>query len=177
MRIKTRIVALVLTVLTAFTVQADIVYVNAPSGLNLRQLPTVNSKCIQVLPYGTKLVIIDDEPLAGWRMVEGGGYVKGDYTQPEDPQDDMELLGTWRITAYAETGYPCANGNYPTTGYTVACNSLPFGTQIYIEDVGFRTVEDRGPAWLGSEWCDLYLGDYNSCVQWGSQQKRVWRIK
>lgn len=177
MRIKTRIVALILTVLAAFTVRADIVYVNAPSGLNLRQLPTVNSKCIQVLPYGTKLVIIDDEPLAGWLMVEGGGYVKGEYTQPEDPQDDMELLGTWRITAYAATGNPCANGNYPTTGYTVACNSLPFGTQIYIEDVGFRTVEDRGPAWLGSEWCDLYLGDYNSCVQWGSQQKKVWRVK
>ena len=171
------IIAIALAVLTAFSVQADIVYVNAPSGLNLRQLPTVNSKSLQVLPYGTKLVIIDDEPLAGWLMVEGGGYIKGDYTQPEDPQDDMELLGTWRITAYAWTGNPCANGNYPTTGYTVACNSLPFGTQIYIEDIGIRTVEDRGPASLGSEWCDLYLGDYNSCVQWGSQQKKVWRVK
>ena len=175
--IKTCLVALVFAVLTAFSVQADIVYVNAPSGLNLRQLPTVNSKSMQVLPYGTKLVIIDDEPLNGWLMVEGGGYVKEEFTQPEDPQDSMELLGTWRVTAYAETGYPCANGNYPTTGYTVACNSLPFGTQIYVEDVGFRTVEDRGPASLGSEWCDLYLGDYNSCVQWGNQYRRVYRVK
>ncbi len=175
--IKTCLVAFVFAVLTAFPASADIVYVNAPSGLNLRQLPTVNSKSMQVLPYGTKLVIIDDEPLNGWLMVEGGGYVKGEFTQPEDPQDDMELLGTWRITAYAWTGNPCANGNYPTTGYTIACNSLPFGTQIYVEDVGIRVVEDRGPAYLGSEWCDLYLGDYNSCVQWGSQQKRVWRIK
>ena len=89
----------------------------------------------------------------------------------------MELLGTWRVTAYAWTGNPCANGNYPTTGYTVACNSLPFGTQIYIEDIGIRVVEDRGPAWLGSEWCDLYLGDYNSCVQWGNQYRRVYRVK
>ena len=177
MQLRTCAVAFVFALLTAFAASADIVYVNAQSGLNLRQYPTVNSKSLQVLPYGTKLVIIDDEPLNGWLMCEGGGYVKSEYTQPEDPQDDMELLGTWRVTAYAETGYPCANGNYPQTGYTVACNSLPFGTQIYIEDVGFRTVEDRGPAWLGSEWCDLYLGDYNSCVQWGSQQKKVWRVK
>lgn len=57
-----------------------------------------------------------------------------------------------------------------------ACNSLPFGTLVYIEDVGFRTVEDRGPAWLGSEWCDLYLGEYTDCVQWGDQTRKVWRV-
>lgn len=177
MQLRACVISLVFAILTAFTVQADIVYVNAQSGLNLRQYPTVHSKSLQILPYGERIVIVDDEPLAGWLMVEGGGYIRQEYTQADDPQDDMELLGTWRITAYAWTGNPCANGNYPEAGRTVACNSLPFGTQIYIEDVGFRTVEDRGPAWLGSEWCDLYLGDYNSCVQWGSQQKKVWRVK
>ena len=177
MRIRICAISLIFALLTASAASADIVYVNAPSGLNLRQLPTVNSKCIQVLPYGTKLVIIDDEPLNGWLMVEGGGYVKGDYTQPKDPQDDMELLGTWKITAYAWTGYTCANGNYPTTGYTVACNSLPFGTRVYIEGVGFRTVEDTDGGAMGNEWLDLYLGDTASCVQWGMQYRKVWRVK
>ena len=37
-------------------------------------------------------------------------------------------------------------------------------------------VEDRGPTYLGDEWCDLYLGDTGSCVQWGDQQRRVWKI-
>ena len=86
--------------------------------------------------------------------------------------EKREPLGTWRITAYAYTGSPCANGNFPTAGYTIAHNSLPFGTEVYIEGVGYRTVEDRGPEWLGSEWCDLYLGDTDSCIQWGGSVPR-----
>lgn len=121
---------------------------------------------------------MDDDPgLNGWLRVEGGGYVNGDYTQDADPFAEMEFLGDWRITAYAETGYPCANGNYPTKDYTIACNSLDFGTQVYIDGVGIRTVEDRGPQWLGNEWCDLYLGEYTDCVQWGDQTRKVWRVK
>ena len=161
----------------SLSASGEIVYVNAPSGLNLRQIPTAESKSVGVLEYGQAVAVVDDEPLNGWLRVEGDNYIKAEYTQKENPFDQMELLGTWRITAYAETGYCCANGNYPTTGYTIACNSLPFGTEVYIEDVGFRTVEDRGPAWLGDQWCDLYLGDYNSCVQWGDQRKKVWKVK
>ena len=109
--------------------------------------------------------------------MEGGGYVDGTHAQKTDPFEEMELLGEWRVTAYAETGYCCANGSYPQTGYTIACNSLPFGTEVFIEDVGFRTVEDRGPAYLGDAWLDLYLGEYDACVQWGDQYRKVWKIK
>ena len=165
-------------VLSVFSVAGEVIYVSAPNGLNIRQKPTENSTSTQVLAFGQRVVVIDDDPdLNGWYRVEGGGYVDGMHTQKTDPFDEMELLGEWRVTAYAETGYCCANGNYPTTGYTIACNSLPFGTEVFIEDVGFRTVEDRGPTWLGDQWCDLYLGDYSSCVQWGDQVKKVWRVK
>lgn len=161
----------------AFPVSAEVIYVNAENGLNIRQKPTEDSASTQVLDFGQKVVVIDDDPdLGGWYRVEGGGYVCGEHTQKTDPFDVMELLGEWRVTAYAETGYCCANGSYPQTGYTIACNSLPFGTEVFIEDVGFRTVEDRGPTWLGDQWCDLYLGDYNSCVQWGDQVKKIWRV-
>ena len=88
----------------------------------------------------------------------------------------MTYTGTWRITAYAATGNPCANGNYPQTGYTIACNSLPFGTEVYIDGVGFRTVEDRGPEWLGSEWLDIYMGEVEPCVQWGDQYRDVYVV-
>jgi len=30
---------------------------------------------------------------------------------------------------------------------------------------------------MGNEWIDLYLGDYASCVQWGDQTKKVWKVK
>lgn len=162
----------------SLSASGEVIYVNSPNGLNLRQKPTENSTSMQVIEFGTELAVIDDDPdLNGWYRIEGGGYVDGQYTQKTDPMQDMEYLGEWRVTAYAETGYPCANGNYPIVGYTIACNSLPFGTEVYIEDVGFRTVEDRGPAWLGDQWCDLYLGDYDSCVAWGDQTKKVWRVK
>lgn len=164
-------------VLGAVSAEGSVVYVNAPNGLNLRQIPTVESKSVGVLEYGQAVAVVDDEPLNGWLRVEGDNYIKAEYTQKTDPFEDMELLGTWRITAYTWTGNPCANGNYPQIGYTVACNSLPFETQVYIEDVGFRTVEDRGPDWLGDQWCDLYLGDYSACVEWGDQVKKIWRVK
>lgn len=176
--IRRVVVAALIGSILSLSAQAEVVYVNSQNGLNLRQKPTEDSVPIQVLDFGQKVVVIDDDPdLNGWYRVEGGGYVSAEHTQKTDPFDDMELLGSWRVTAYAETGYCCANGSYPQTGYTIACNSLDFGTEVYIEDVGFRTVEDRGPAWLGDQWCDLYLGDYSSCVQWGDQTKKVWEVK
>ena len=67
---------------------------------------------------------------------------------PAEPEESTEsagmtYLGTYTITGYTWTGDPCANGNYPTVGYTVACNSLPLGTVVYIEGIGTRVVEDR----------------------------------
>lgn len=171
---KKVIIFTMIMIMIAATCHAETVFVTSEDGLRVRTKPTTESAYTQVLEYGEEVAVIDDEPLEGWLRIEGGGYIDGEYTQKTDPLEEMELLGTWRVTAYAETGYPCANGCYPTVGYTIACNSLPFGTEVYIENVGIRTVEDRGPAWLGSEWCDLYLGDYWTCVQWGNQYLNVY---
>lgn len=88
-----------------------------------------------------------------------------------------EFLGDFQVTAYEWTGSPCANGRYPTVGYTVACNSLPLGTRVYIEGVGERVVEDRGATWHSSNWMDLYLGDVASCNAWGVQTRAVYLVK
>ena len=92
-------------------------------------------------------------------------------------EPEMEYLGTFEMTAYEWTGYPCANGNYPEVGYTVACNSLPLGTTVYIEGVGYRVVEDRGAEWHASNWMDLYLGDVDSCYQWGIRSVEVYIVR
>lgn len=161
---------------------ADTKYVNTDI-LNIRDKPTTEGSIIDTVAYGTALFLADDDPdvmRAGWYRVKVSesldGYVSRKYVSDVSPTAGMELLGTWRITAYAETGYPCANGNYPTTGYTIACNSLAFGTKVYIEGVGIRTVEDRGPASMGDEWLDLYLGVTSDCVQWGSQMRQVFLV-
>ena len=170
-------VAFVFAVCITQTVKSDIAYINSANGVCVREKPDVNSKVLSILDYGQKVAILHNKTPGGWSAVEGGGYVCSEFIQESDPFEDMELLGTWRVTAYAETGYCCANGNYPTVGYTIACNSLPFGTEVFIEDVGFRTVEDRGPAYLGDAWLDLYLGEYDACVQWGDQTKKVWKVE
>lgn len=83
-------------------------------------------------------------------------------------------LGTYTLTAYEETGSPCANGNYPTRGYTVACNSLPLGTRIYIEGYGEYVVEDRGG--MGGGVIDIYLGDPDECIQFGRRSANVYIV-
>ena len=150
-------------------------YVNSSNGLRVRKRPSTDSEILAVLPYGAE---VHGTERAGWlKLDDRDGYVCATYIQDENPSEGREYLGKWRITAYAYTGSPCANGNFPSTGYTIACNSLPFGTQVYIDGVGVRVVEDRGPEGLGSAWCDLYLGDVSDCIVWGDQYRDVWRFE
>ena len=155
---------------TLMSLPAPAADVTAESGLCVREKPDEESERVRVLPIGTE---VDGEIPDGWMKIEDG-YISTDYISDEDP---LELIGTWRVTAYAYTGSACANGEMPETGRTIAHNSLPFGIKVYIEDIGVREVMDRGPAYLGTEWCDLYLGDTAACVQWGDQQRKVWRVK
>lgn len=87
-----------------------------------------------------------------------------------------QLLGTFQMTAYEWDGSRCANGNWPSEGYTVACNSLPLGTKVFIEGIGVRVVEDRGATWHADNWMDLYLGDPSACEQFGVQNRNVYVI-
>lgn len=85
-----------------------------------------------------------------------------------------DYIGDFACTAYAYTGNKCASGVYPLEGRTIACNSLPFGTVVYIEGVGIRIVEDRGAKWHDDKWLDIYMGDVESCYEWGIQERGVW---
>ena len=81
------------------------------------------------------------------------------------------------MTAYEWTGQRCANGNYPVVGRTVACNSLPLGTHVWIDGIGERIVEDRGASWHSADWMDLYLGDVSACDAFGVQRRAVYILK
>lgn len=92
----------------------------------------------------------------------------------EEEEVATGYLGSYVLTAYEWTGNPCANGNYPTCGYTAACNSLPLGTRIYIEGLGEYVIEDRGG--MDDSVIDIYMGDYDSCIQFGVQYADVYII-
>lgn len=155
------------------TIPCDAAYVTAESGLNVRQEPSTNSEIVDVKAFRS---VINGTEKDGWIKIPEG-YVKAEYVAENDPVEDYTLLGTWTITAYAYTGSPCANGNYPQEGYTIACNALPFGSRVYIDGVGFRVVEDTDDGHMGNEWCDLYMESVTDCVQWGMQERQVWLIE
>lgn len=168
---------LIFALLMITNVTAKDMYVNSDSGLRVRSGAGTEYEILTVLPDGTRVRVLGTS--GEWKKVVYGiehAFVHSEYLTERTQKAPGSYLGRWAITAYAETGYPCANGNYPSVGYTVAHNSLDFGTEIYIEGVGYRVVEDRGPDWLGTEWFDLYLGDYWTCVEWGERYLDVYLI-
>lgn len=164
------------------SVKGDEVYVNSYDGLRLRAKPSEDSEVLLTLPFGTKLktkrkTFGENDEWMRVRYDGNKGYVHTDFVQEDDPLANLTPLGTWHITAYTHTGSPCANGNYPTAGYTIAHNSLDFGTKIYISGVGIRVVEDRGPTWLGTEWCDVFCDSTEECIQFGEKFLNVYLIE
>ena len=89
-------------------------------------------------------------------------------------QPQYTYLGTYELTAYAWTGNRCANGNYPTLNYTIASNSIPMGSRVYIEGYGEFVVEDTGG--MSSNVIDVYMGDYSTCIQFGRRTADVYLI-
>lgn len=109
------------------------------------------------------------------------GTKRKDYKEEIDDDDavasediDYSYLGVYELTAYEATGNACADGSMPVRGYTVACNSLPLGTRIYIEGYGEFTVCDRGG--MSGSVIDIYLGDYSDCIQFGRRSAAVYII-
>ena len=93
--------------------------------------------------------------------------------------EELRLIGTWHITEYCPCricngGYTgTASGNPLTVGRTVASNSLPLGTEVYIEGYGWRVVEDRGGG--GSQWIDVLVADHEDAQSVeGNSYRKVW---
>ncbi|MDP4117645.1 MAG: 3D domain-containing protein [Bacillota bacterium] len=100
----------------------------------------------------------------------------------ESIEPQMVSLGPFRVTAYTASADECgksdgitASGTHVTAGRTIAADwrILPPGTKVYIEDVGIRTVEDRGGAIDGSR-IDLYIEDKQDAINYGVQWKNVY---
>ena len=87
------------------------------------------------------------------------------YSEPTTPVESSSVeggyLGSFKCTGYVATGNTCANGNYPTSGYTIASNSLPMGTRVYIEGIGERVVEDTGGMDGGT--LDIFCNSVDEC--------------
>jgi len=95
----------------------------------------------------------------------------------------------WKITAYCaclkccgKTDAITASGLKVRYGY-VACNWLPFGTHLYIQGLGYFTVQDRGArSQFGSKknhirHLDVYLPLHSEALRFGVKYLDVTIIK
>lgn len=100
----------------------------------------------------------------------------------------LEEAGTFMCTAYCTEQYQhiCGEGHGITASgqpiqadVTVAADQtlLPYGTVIYIEDVGIRIVQDRGAGVQGNH-LDVVVDTHENALAWsGYGEHRVWIIR
>ena len=100
--------------------------------------------------------------------------------EPEEPQ--MEYLGDWTITAYCGCAECCgswgnatASGAPAISGHTLACNILPFGTQVMIEGTIYM-VEDTGYTIYGDAWADIYFDTHDEALAYGLHTASVYLV-
>ena len=91
----------------------------------------------------------------------------------EEKKPEMTLVGVYELTAYEATGNCCADGEYPRTNYTAACNDPNlWHKRIFIEGMGTYYVHDTGG--MASNVIDIYMGDYDTCIQFGRRTANVY---
>ncbi len=93
----------------------------------------------------------------------------------EENTPHMRPIGTYQLTAYIATGNRCASGVWPTCNHTVACNTIPMGTRIYIEGYGEYVVEDTGG--MGGGVIDIFVSDYGTAIQFGRRTAEIYIIE
>lgn len=70
-----------------------------------------------------------------------------------------------------------ASGHRTKAGYTVAAGRhIPFGTVLYIEGIGYRTVHDRGGAIKGNK-IDVFMSSMGQVNTFGRRALDVYVVK
>jgi len=97
--------------------------------------------------------------------------------------EQKTYLGEFNVSFYCscsrccgKANKPCANGEYPVEGVTVAADTskYPFGTKFYIDGLGDRIVMDTGSAIKGNK-LDVYVSDHQRALELGRRKLSVWK--
>ena len=109
-------------------------------------------------------------------------------TEPEEvePQVIERSLGTYEVTAYCACEQCTGpyndgitySGEPAVEGVTIAADidKHPIGTELYIEGVGYRTVQDIGGSIYGDK-IDVYFDSHQEALEFGRQQLEVWEVE
>ena len=119
----------------------------------------------------------------------------GEVSEPDEPigesdesaggTEDPVLtpLGVFTITFYCPNSCCCgeyangytASGTLATEGRTIATGErFPFGTRLYIDGLGYFTVEDRG---VDDNCIDVFVNDHDEALNYGLQYMDVYLVE
>lgn len=88
---------------------------------------------------------------------------------------NVSYMGCYELTAYIETGNPCADGVYPSCGYTAACNDPALWHKwVHIEGYGDYYIHDTGG--MASNVIDIFVASYDEAIQFGRRIADVYII-
>jgi 3D (Asp-Asp-Asp) domain-containing protein len=96
---------------------------------------------------------------------------------------EMTFLGDFKIVGYYKggNGLTTATGVKCKAGVTIAVDPkvIPYGTYVYIEDIGIRLAQDCGG--FTGKVIDVYWKTESQCYSWNDTPKdsyrKVWIIK
>lgn len=101
------------------------------------------------------------------------------------PTTVPEYAGEFEITYYCPCAKCCgktdgitASGTLAIEGQTVSADwdLFPPGTQIYINGIGYRVVEDKGGAIKGNR-LDVYMDSHEAALEAGRHMADVWIVE
>lgn len=116
----------------------------------------------------------DREDLAG---AEETAEPDGDAADPV-----LTYVGNWTITFYCACSECCgdfatgctASGVAATAWHTVATDQFPFGTELYVDGLGYFVVEDLG---VSGEWLDVFVDGHQEALDLGMQTRDVYIVE
>ncbi|MBO4591316.1 MAG: 3D domain-containing protein [Eubacterium sp.] len=117
----------------------------------------------------------DVEPFVPASVYETTPAVEIDYSTSSKVKS-RSYAGNFELTAYVATGCPCADGNYPQVGHTVACNdSSLWHKWIEIEGYGIYYVHDTGG--MACNVIDVFVGSYDEAIQFGRRCANIYVLE
>lgn len=99
-----------------------------------------------------------------------------EYLEKQKQEPKMMYFGTMATTGYLATGCACADGIYPSEGWTVACNdSRLWHKKIYISGIGIRYVHDTGGMPLNV--LDVFVGSLDEAYSITNSSRKVYIVE
>lgn len=84
-------------------------------------------------------------------------------------------LGVFEVTCHTGPGVTASGRPSSREIVSVDPRLLPFGTRLFIDQVGLRVAADTGPAMVGRRRLDIWEPSLAACTEFGRKRLQVWR--